>query len=44
MKTYQIRIFPTKEQEDDLNELSFIRSLVWNELLDIQMNYTSAKD
>lgn len=44
MKTYQIRIFPTKEQEDDLNELSFIRSLVWNELLDIQIkSYESNK-
>ena len=36
MKTYQIRLFPTKKQIDDLNELSSIRRSVWNELLDIQ--------
>lgn len=36
MKTYQIRLFPSKEQVDDLIELSSIRSLVWNELLHIQ--------
>lgn len=44
MKTYQIRLFPSKEQIDDLNELSSIRSLVWNELLDIQQkSYESNK-
>ena len=36
MKTYQIRLFPSKNQIDDLNELSSIRTLVWNELLHIQ--------
>lgn len=36
MKTYQIRLFPSKSQIDDLNELSSIRTLVWNELLHIQ--------
>ena len=36
MKTYQIRLFPTKNQIDELNELSSIRQDVWNKLLDIQ--------
>ncbi|NBX83980.1 MAG: transposase [Gammaproteobacteria bacterium] len=36
MKTYQIRLFPTKEKIDQLNELSSIRTEVWNKLLDIQ--------
>ena len=36
MKTYQIRLFPSKEQIDNLNELSSIRSEIWNELLNIQ--------
>ena len=36
MKTYQIRLYPIKKQIDELNELSFIRSEIWNELLDIQ--------
>jgi len=36
MKTYQIRLYPTKNQIDELNELSFTRSEIWNELLDIQ--------
>ena len=36
MKTYQIRIFPTKNQTEELIELSSIRSDIWNELLNIQ--------
>lgn len=36
MKTYQIRLFPTKNQIEELNKLSSIRSDIWNELLDIQ--------
>lgn len=36
MKTYKIRLFPTKNQIDDLNELSSIRTSIWNELLNIQ--------
>jgi putative transposase len=36
MKTYQIRIFPTKNQIEELSELSSIRSDIWNELLNIQ--------
>jgi len=44
MKTYQIRLFPSKSQVDNLNELSSIRSLVWNELLHIQQkSYESKK-
>jgi putative transposase len=39
MKTYQIRLFLTKEKIDQLNELSSIRTEVWNELLDIQKKY-----
>lgn len=36
MKTYQIRIFPTKEQIIQLKELSDIRNEIWNKLIDIQ--------
>lgn len=37
-KTYSIRLFPTKEQIDELNELSSIRNDVWNKLLEIEEN------
>ena len=36
MKTYQIRLFPSKEQILELQELSDIRKDIWNKLLDIQ--------
>jgi putative transposase len=36
MKTYTLRIFPTKEQSVQLNELSSIRMDVWNTLINIQ--------
>lgn len=36
MKTYQIRLFPTKKQIEELNELSSIRHDIWNELSNIQ--------
>jgi len=36
MKTYQIRLFPTKKQMEELSELSSIRCEIWNELLNIQ--------
>ncbi|MCK9415973.1 RNA-guided endonuclease TnpB family protein [Candidatus Dojkabacteria bacterium] len=36
MKTYSIRIFPTKEQIEQLQELSSIRNDIWNNLVDIQ--------
>lgn len=36
MKTYTIRLFPTKEQIFELNKLSDIRMDVWNNLIDIQ--------
>ena len=38
MKTYQIRLFPTKEQIIQLKELSDIRNDIWNKLIDIQQN------
>jgi putative transposase len=38
LKTYQIRIFPIKEQIEQLKELSFIRKDIWNKLLDIEQN------
>lgn len=37
-KTYSIRLFPTKEQIDELNELSSIRNDIWNKLLEIEEN------
>ena len=37
-KCYSIRLFPTKEQIDELNELSSIRNDVWNKLLEIEEN------
>lgn len=44
MKTYQIRLFPTKNQIDELNELSSIRCEIWNELLNIQQkSYVDSK-
>jgi putative transposase len=36
MKTYQIRLFPSKEQMSQLQELSDIRKDIWNKLLDIE--------
>ena len=36
MKTCQIRLFPSKDQILELQELSNIRKDVWNKLLDIQ--------
>ena len=38
MKTYQIRLFPSKDQINQLQELSYIRKDIWNKLLDIQQN------
>jgi hypothetical protein len=34
MKTYTIRIFPNKEQIEQLNELSSLRNQLWNILID----------
>ena len=36
MKTYQIRLFPSKDQILELQELSDIRKDIWNKLLSIQ--------
>ena len=36
MKTYKIRIFPLKDQINQLKELSNIRKDIWNKLLNIQ--------
>ena len=36
MKTYQIRLFPSKDQINQLQELSDIRKDIWNKLLDIE--------
>ena len=36
MKTYQIRIFPTKVQEQELLNLSQIRNDIWNTFADLQ--------
>jgi putative transposase len=36
LKTYQIRLFPSKEQINQLQKLSDIRKDIWNKLLDIQ--------
>ena len=36
MKTYTIRLFPTKDQIFELNKLSDIRMDIWNSLIDIQ--------
>lgn len=38
MKTYQIRLFPSSKQINQLQELSDIRKDVWNKLLDIQQD------
>jgi len=44
MKTYQIRLFPSKEQITQLQELSDIRKDIWNNLLDIeQIEYQTNK-
>jgi IS605 OrfB family transposase len=37
-KSYSIRLFPTNDQINQLNELSDIRKNIWNELLNIQQN------
>ena len=36
MKTYTIRLFPTKRQEEMLKRLSFVRCDIYNSLVDIQ--------
>jgi putative transposase len=36
MKTYQIRLFPTKDQINQLKELSDLRKDIWNTLINIQ--------
>jgi len=36
LKTYTIRLFPTKEQIDSINDLSLIRNQLWNTLIDMQ--------
>lgn len=38
MKTYPIRIFPTTEQIEQLNKLSFARNSIWNYLIDFEQN------
>lgn len=38
MKTYQIRIFPTKVQEQELLNLSQIRNDIWNTFSDLQQS------
>jgi putative transposase len=44
MKTYQIRLFPSSEQEVQLNELSHIRNELWNYFIDIeQKEYSENK-
>ena len=44
MKTYQIRLFPSKYQINQLQELSDIRKDIWNKLLDIeQQSYMTNK-
>ena len=44
MKTYQIRLFPSKDQILKLQELSDIRKDIWNKLIDIQTEkYTTTK-
>ncbi len=42
-KSYSIRLFPTKEQIDELNELSSIRNDIWNKLLEIEENECKTK-
>lgn len=42
-KTFSIRLFPTKEQIVELNELSNIRKDIWNKLLDIEQNEYKTK-
>ena len=37
-KTFSIRLFPTKEQIDELKILSSIRNDIWNKLLEIEEN------
>ena len=37
-KTFSIRLFPTKEQINELYELSSIRKEIWNKLLEIEEN------
>jgi putative transposase len=45
MKTYQIRLFPSKDQIDQLQELSELRKDIWNKLLDIeQAEYQTNKN
>lgn len=36
MKTHSIRLFPTKEQVEELNQLSDIYIEIWNKLIDVQ--------
>ena len=44
MKTYKIRLFPSNDQINELQELSIIRNNIWNTLIDIQNNsYKSNK-
>ena len=44
MKTYTIRLLPDKEQVKQLEELSFTRNLLWNNLIDIeQTEYNTNK-
>lgn len=43
MKTYTIRLFPTKEQISQLNKLSDIRMDVWNTLINIQQKEYNEK-
>lgn len=42
-KCYSIRLFPTKEQTNQLKELSGIRKDIWNKLIDIQQNEYETK-
>jgi putative transposase len=37
-KTFSIRLFPTDQQINELNELSSIRNEIWNKLLEIEEN------
>ena len=43
MKSYQIRLFPTKDQIVQLQELSDIRKDIWNSLCDIQQKTYETK-
>ena len=35
-RTYNVRLFPTAQEKEQFQQLSLVRNMLWNELVDIE--------